>query len=157
MYGQREEAAPAADHGHGGWRYPGGSRRRWLEPFVLLLVAEGTTHGYGIMAGLESMAVSAPAVDVGQIYRVLRNLEAEGSVASAWSTDRSGPARREYQLTPAGWSALEVWAGVMEERLRLAGEFLVRFDRLSRMPRTPAPERSAGTGPEHAAGQGNEP
>ena len=112
---------------HQGWRYPGNGRRRWLEPFVLLLVSEGVTHGYGILAGLESMGVSGPELDVGQIYRVLRNLETEGSVISAWATDGSGPARREYRLTDAGWSALEEWAAVMDERQRLAVEFLGRY------------------------------
>ncbi len=110
-----------------GWRYPGNGRRRWLEPFVLLLVSEGVTHGYGITAGLESMGVSGPELDVGQVYRVLRNLESEELVASAWATDGSGPARREYRLTAAGWSALEEWAAVMDERQRLSVEFLGRF------------------------------
>jgi PadR family transcriptional regulator len=116
-----------AETGRRGWRYPGNGRRRWLEPFVLLLVAEGVTHGYGICASLHSMGVSGQPIDIGQIYRVLRNLDHDGSVASAWATEGTGPARREYHLTPAGWSALREWAAVMTERQRLSDAFLRRF------------------------------
>ena len=111
---------------HRGWRHSGNGRRRWLEPFVLLLISEGTSHGYRIIAGLQDMGVSGPEMDVGQIYRLLRSLEADGSVESKWLTG-GGPARREYRLTAAGWSALEKWAAVMDERQRLAVEFLGRY------------------------------
>ena len=74
-----------------GWRYPGNGRRRRLEPFVLLLVSEGVARGYGITAGLESMGVSGPELDVGQVYRVLRNLESEELVASVGRPTAAGP------------------------------------------------------------------
>jgi PadR family transcriptional regulator len=125
---------------HRGWRHSGNGRRRWLEPFVLLLIAEGKTHGYGITAGLQSMGVSGPELDVGQVYRVLRNLEGEGSVVSAWATDVAGPARREYRLTPGGWSALREWAAVMDERRRLSIEYLEHYGRIAE--REHMPERT---------------
>lgn len=134
---------PPEEHRRG-WRHPGNGRRRWLEPFVLLLIAKGKTHGYGITGGLDSMGVSGRTLDVGQIYRVLRNLEADGSVVSAWATDGAGPARRDYRLTEAGRSALAEWAAVMTERRRLALEFLERYERVAGL--VPSDERPAEDG-----------
>ena len=37
---------PGMHHGHG-WP-PGGPRHRWLEPFVLVLIAQGCGHGYAL-------------------------------------------------------------------------------------------------------------
>ena len=38
-----------------------------------------------------------------------------------------GPQRREYELTAAGYAALDEWAAVMKERIRLIGEFDGRY------------------------------
>jgi PadR family transcriptional regulator PadR len=111
---------------HRGWA-PLGARRRWMEPFVLVLLAGGGAHGYAITGQLEEMGITSGSVDVGQVYRTLRDLEESGQVTSAWSTDSSGPARREYELTDVGYAALDEWAAVMKERARLIGEFDARY------------------------------
>jgi PadR family transcriptional regulator len=107
---------------HRGWA-PAGGRRRWMEPFVLVLLSSGSAHGYAIMGELEKMGITSGSVDVGQVYRTLRDLEAAGQVTSAWSMEPVGPQRREYQLTEAGLAALDEWAAVMKERARLVGAF----------------------------------
>jgi DNA-binding PadR family transcriptional regulator len=111
---------------HRGWA-PLGARRRWMEPFVLVLLAGGGAHGYAIIAELEEWGLTGGAVDVGQVYRTLRELEEAGQVTSSWSNDASGPQRREYQLTPAGYAELDEWAAVMKERARLIAEFDGRY------------------------------
>jgi PadR family transcriptional regulator PadR len=111
---------------HRGWT-PAGGRRRWLEPFVLVLLASGSEHGYAIMGDLEALGVTNGAVDVGQVYRTLRDLEAAGQVTSEWSNDPVGPQRREYQLTDAGHAALAEWAAVMKDRARLIKLFEKRL------------------------------
>ncbi len=111
---------------HRGWP-PLGPRRRWLEPFVLVLLAEGGTHGYSIIGQLGEMGVAEGSVDVGQVYKTLRDLEAAGQVASQWALEGSGPARRQYELTDAGWRALEEWQAVMQERRRLIDDFETRY------------------------------
>ncbi len=124
-----------SDHHHHhdprGWFRPGGRRGRWLEPFLLLLVAEGGAHGYALIAQLNALGVSPEGVDVGMAYRTLRELETEGLVGSAWVAD-SGAPRREYRLTPDGRRALDEWAAVMCERRRLIDDFLAREERLGR-------------------------
>ena len=110
---------------HRGWA-PLGSHHRWMEPFVMVLLAGGATHGYAIVGELAQLGITNGSVDVGQVYRVLRDLEAAGLVSSAWTTG-SGPARRDYELTKAGYGALDEWAAVMKERTRLVGEFDARY------------------------------
>jgi DNA-binding PadR family transcriptional regulator len=122
-------------HGHHhdlrGWARPGGRRGRWLEPFLLLLVAEGEAHGYALIGRLNELGVASEGVDVGMAYRTLRELETEGLVASEWVAE-SGAPRREYRLTNEGRAALGEWASVMCERGRLIDDFLAREARLGR-------------------------
>ncbi len=98
-----------------------------MEPFILVLLAEGPTHGYGIVGELETMGVSTGELDFGAVYRTLRDLEASGHVTSTWSTEPSGPQRRDYALTSSGYAMLDEWSAVMRERGRLIGEFEARF------------------------------
>jgi poly-beta-hydroxybutyrate-responsive repressor len=111
---------------HRGWA-PLGGRRRWMEPFVLVILAGGPTHGYAIIGDLEEMGITGGSIDVGQVYRILRELEEAGHVTSTWSTEAQGPQRRDYELTAAGYAALDEWAAVMKERARLVGEFDGRY------------------------------
>ena len=105
-----------------------GPRHRWLEPFVLVLIARGTTHGYGLVGRLNAAGVAPAAVDVGELYRTLRELKVAGLVRSSWVVPESGARRRDYGLTPAGKSRLAEWAGVMRERARLVAEFLAEYE-----------------------------
>ncbi len=107
---------------HRGWA-PLGARRRWMEPFVLVLLAGGGAHGYAITAQLEEMGITGGPVDIGQVYRTLRDLEQAGQVTSSWSAEPVGPQRRDYELTDTGYAAIDAWAAVMKERARLIGEF----------------------------------
>jgi DNA-binding PadR family transcriptional regulator len=107
---------------HRGWN-PTAPRRRWIEPFVLAMLARGDSYGYAILGRLEEMRVSNGPLDVGLVYRTLRDLERDGLVSSTWAEESAGPRRRAYELTAAGEVALDDWAVVMRERLRLIGEF----------------------------------
>jgi len=111
---------------HRGWA-PVGAHHRWMEPFVMVLLGGGPTHGYAITLELAGLGITLGSVDVGQVYRTLRDLEEAGQVRSSWSTAGSGPARRDYELTEAGFAALDEWAAVMKERARLIAEFDARY------------------------------
>jgi len=106
---------------HRGWA-PAASHHRWLEPFVLMALANGQSHGYGIIGALTEVGISGGNVDVGQVYRTLRDLEQADQVASSWATG-TGAARRDYRITELGSAALDEWAAVMKERARLIAEF----------------------------------
>jgi DNA-binding PadR family transcriptional regulator len=111
---------------HRGWA-PVGSHHRWMEPFVMVLLSVGPAHGYAIVGELADLGITNGAVDIGQVYRTLRDLEGIDQVRSTWSTSGPGPARREYELTTAGYAALDEWAAVIKERARLIGEFDARY------------------------------
>ena len=94
-----------------------------MEPFALVLLADGPVHGYAVTGQLEEMGLTGGPVNVGDVYRTLRDLEEAGLVSSTWSNEPVGPQRRDYRLTPKGYAALDEWAAVMKERARLIGEF----------------------------------
>jgi PadR family transcriptional regulator PadR len=114
-----------------GWVRPGSRRGRWIEPFVLLLVAEGPIHGYSVINQLNELDLTADGVDVGMVYRTLRELEAEGLVKTKWGLEE-GPPRREYRLTATGHDVLDEWVAVMAERDRLVETFLERSRAIKR-------------------------
>jgi PadR family transcriptional regulator len=116
-----ESGAPV----HRGWA-PTGTHHRWMAPFVLAILANGSAHGYGILGELRQLGITNGSVDVGQVYRTLRDLEVTGQVRSSWATG-TGPARRDYELTETGFAALDEWAAVMKERARLVAEFDARY------------------------------
>jgi DNA-binding PadR family transcriptional regulator len=109
--------------GHRGWVRPNGRRGRWLEPFLLRMVAEGESHGSALIDRLDELCLAPDGVDVGMAYRTLREFEAEGLLQSEWITG-DGPPRRAYRLTMNGWAALDEWIAVMRERSRLIEAFL---------------------------------
>ena len=140
---------PAGVPIHRGWS-PLGAHHRWMEPFVLALLAGGAAHGYAIVGELSQLGITTGAVDVGQVYRTLRDLEEAGQVRSSWMTG-TGPARRDYEMTASGFVALDEWAAVMKERSRLVAEFEARYLEWVAVPHLPAerPDKSAedlGTG-----------
>ena len=110
---------------------------RFVEPAVLLLLAEGPSHGYELADALESL-LEEGRVDFGNLYRLLRSLEAEGLVASAWSDDTPGPLKRIYELTGEGSALLDTWAESLLGSQRRTAALLRRYQDLAgKTPRGP--------------------
>jgi DNA-binding PadR family transcriptional regulator len=95
---------------------------RFVEPAVLLLLAERPRHGYELLERLPEL-VGEERVDVGNLYRVMRGLEDDGVVESEWRGDLPGPAKRTYRLTDTGRALLDQWA----EALRAARDEISMF------------------------------
>jgi PadR family transcriptional regulator, regulatory protein PadR len=95
---------------------------RFGEPALLLLLADGPTHGYELLERLPTV-LADERVDVGNVYRALRALEEEGLVVSEWSADLPGPAKRTYTLTEDGAGLLASWVASLEA----LGEDLTAF------------------------------
>ena len=98
-----------------------------MEPSLLLLLRERPLHGYELIERLPELAGEG-RVDVGNLYRLLRALEAEGLVSSEWSADLPGPAKRTYELTDDGRRLLDRWAEALREAQRDVQGFLDRYD-----------------------------
>jgi PadR family transcriptional regulator len=101
---------------------------RFAEPALLLLLGERPTHGYELLERLPAL-LGEERVDVGNLYRVLRGLEEEGIVASEWSAELPGPAKRTYALTDDGRALLDAWAGALGELRASLDGFLERTTR----------------------------
>lgn len=102
----------------------------FLQPCLLLILAEGPQHGYGMLEELGRRNLLGAEVDVGNLYRTLRKMEASGLVESAWSGPGAGPNKRVYRISSRGEEVLKRWAGALEQRTKLLNRFLDEFHRV---------------------------
>ena len=120
------------------WTSPGGEWavrarvERLVEPALLVLLRERPRHGYDLLEHIPALVGDGAEVDLGNLYRLLRGLEAEGLVSSRWVVDAPGPARRMYTLTAAGSRLLEAWATALRATGTVITTLLARFDRHER-------------------------
>ena len=102
---------------------------RFVEPAVLLLLRDGPKHGYELLDLIPEVAGGEGAVDIGNLYRLLRTLEDEGFVSSEWQAELPGPAKRTYRLTPAGRQLLDRWAEALRRMSGVTKAFIKRYER----------------------------
>lgn len=105
-----------------------GLPRNYLRPCLLLLVAEGTSHGYDLLDGVRALGLGK--VDPGGLYRCLRAMDEDGLVRSSWEPSSRGPARRIYTLTEEGRDWLHALAGSLAEIHRVLSLFRRRYVRV---------------------------
>jgi PadR family transcriptional regulator len=98
---------------------------RFAEPAVLLLLRERPVHGYELLEQLPEL--TGERVDMGNLYRFLRLLEAEGLVSSQWDDEAPGPSKRIYELTDEGRALLVEWAGALRDAQARTDAFLTRY------------------------------
>lgn len=91
---------------------------RPVEFYVLLALAQGETHGYGIIQATERQSDGRVRLDPGTLYRALARMQDEGLIAESArraAEDLDDRRRRYYSLTETGRAA------AAEEARRLAG------------------------------------
>jgi len=110
--------------------------KNFLRPCVLLLLREQPGHGYDLVERLRPFGFDRD--DPGRLYRLLRTLESEGLVHSAWEPSLSGPDRRIYELTRPGMEALHDAAQSLLATNLVIGAFLSRFGEFVALERPPA-------------------
>ena len=103
--------------------------RRFVRPFVLLLLAEGPSHGYELARSLKEFAPEGLNAEPSILYRMLRQMEKEGLAKSSLDDSGTGPARKVYELTSGGREALDLWASSLEGTARMLGSFRKRYER----------------------------
>jgi PadR family transcriptional regulator PadR len=79
--------------------------RGHLDALVLATFGDGPSHGYAVIEELRRKSEGAFDLAEGTVYPVLHRLEADGLLASSWST-AAGRRRRVYRLTRRGRAAL---------------------------------------------------
>lgn len=95
--------------------------KNFLIPAMLLHLKGISTHGYELMQQMTKFGIEA--IDKGNFYRTLRQLEKENIVTSEWDTTSNGPAKRIYSLTKAGEKYLELWAGSLSHHQKMLNHF----------------------------------
>jgi len=114
---------------------PEGRVRGFLQPWLLLSLAQKPAHGYELMERL-GQDEDTPGADPGLLYRTLRQFEEDGLVRSSWETEGRGPARRVYEITDEGVEYLHAWAvniRRIRERLdRFLAEYQAHFGQKGR-------------------------
>lgn len=90
---------------------------------ILLALADGDLHGYGIMRHVVEQTAGRVRLGPGTLYSSIQTLlEAEyiEEVDPAASQNRNAERRRSYRLTTAGRKCVRAEAERLEELLRIA-------------------------------------
>jgi poly-beta-hydroxybutyrate-responsive repressor len=109
-------------------RDSGALPRHYLRPCLLLLLAEGPSHGYELLEQVRRLGIAG--AEPGGLYRYLRSMEKEELVSSWWEPSQAGPARRTYVLTDAGYGALRDSVDSVRDVRQLLVDLLDRYDSL---------------------------
>src|SRR3978361_882096 len=75
-----------------------------LSVLLLKLLAERESYGYELVQRLH--AIGLDSISDGTVYPALARLEREERVTARLVASKSGPARKYYRPTPAGYDAL---------------------------------------------------
>jgi DNA-binding PadR family transcriptional regulator len=73
--------------------------------FILLALADGPRHGYGIIGDVDARSHGTVLLQTGALYRTLRRLLQDGVIGECpppATADSDDPRRRYYQLTAFG-------------------------------------------------------
>jgi DNA-binding PadR family transcriptional regulator len=95
---------------------------RPVEFHVLLSLATGERHGYGIIQDAEERG-ERTLPDVGTLYRALRRMEDQGLIGTAGrrpARDAGDERRIYYRITPLGLSVARAEAARMQALMRAA-------------------------------------
>jgi PadR family transcriptional regulator len=116
-------------HGHGqGRRRQSGRTAHLLEPALLASLLDGPAHGYALAEALAGFGLGE--ISLRRIYRMLRDMEEQGFVASDWDAERTqGPPRRVYALTPQGKHMLSEWIDHLGESRAAIDRLLGAYQR----------------------------
>lgn len=91
---------------------------------ILLALAEGPLHGYGIKQSVEDRTGGAVRLGSGTLYEAVHRMVEQGHIeevaAPSAEPSSGGPPRRFYALTPTGREALRDELRRMDEVIRYA-------------------------------------
>jgi PadR family transcriptional regulator PadR len=95
--------------------------RNWCVPVILLMLRQWNSYGYELMEKLTAFGLQE--MNRGTFYRMLRQMEKNGMVTSAWDTSTTGPARRIYSITEVGEAYLKLWAESLDQYQKMVNMF----------------------------------
>lgn len=92
--------------------------------YIMLALAGGNRHGYGIFKEVEAHTAGAVRLVPGTLYRVIKQLLSDGWIAELASDDRAAEPerRRVYRLTKHGRAVLVAEVRALEQLVTIARE-----------------------------------
>ncbi len=105
---------------------------RYFQPSILMALKKKRSYGYELIQRICQFGFVEGLAPPGMIYRHLRDLEANGLVASEWETDGTGPAKRVYQLTVEGSDVLDYWITYMQKQAESLLNFIELYDNVKK-------------------------
>jgi PadR family transcriptional regulator PadR len=78
-----------------------------LDMLILQALEREPTHGWGIVARIETLSGDVFRLQTGTVYPALHRLLRKGWIAAAWRTTTHNRQARYYRLTAAGRKQLE--------------------------------------------------
>ncbi len=94
---------------------------------ALVALNEEPNHGYALHDQIEKKGFNG--ITSGGMYRVLRTLDDDGLIKSTWDTPEKGPARRIYDVTPAGRDYMVSERKALHEHILQLKRFLEQIPR----------------------------
>ena len=88
--------------------------------YILLCLAKGANHGYGIMQMTEQLSGGDVKIGSGTMYGATSNMMKKGWIREIMSNETGLERRRQYQLTDAGREALRAEIARLQRMLENA-------------------------------------
>ena len=90
--------------------------------YILLCLAKGANHGYGIMQMTEQLSQGDVTIGSGTMYGATSNMMKKGWIREIVSNEPGQERRRLYQLTESGREALRAETARLQRMLANAQE-----------------------------------
>lgn len=91
---------------------------------ILAVLAEGPSHGYGLIKAVESRTESGVLLDPANLYRVLRRMVERGWIRQ--TVEEAESRRRTYEIAPDGRAVLTAELQRLERLLDQARPAIAR-------------------------------
>ena len=88
--------------------------------YILLCLAKGATHGYGIMQMTQKLSDGDVTIGSGTMYGATSNMMKKGWIREIMSNEAGLERRRQYQLTDTGREALRAEIARLQRMLENA-------------------------------------
>ena len=87
---------------------------------ILMVLTEGTLHGYGIMQRVAEQSDGRVQLEVGSLYRLIGRMTEEGLIAESKTPPGDSERRRYYRITRFGDEVAKLEAQRLEGVVRAA-------------------------------------
>jgi DNA-binding PadR family transcriptional regulator len=107
-------------------------RKTFIEPYILLIIAETPLHGYEIANRLSEYGIELTGLgQMGNLYRILTRLEKEKLIEYKWDTDAQGHSKKVYYITSKGLKHLK---NTKNELMKIKNNIQKFIDKVSKLP-----------------------